>query len=68
MSLVSICSVVVFLSLGFVYGLWHSGWIVFFAAPVTAAILKVVRTPPGGVGERVLYRVNACSLSISPSS
>lgn len=41
-SLVSICSVVVFLILGFVYGLWHPGWIVFFAAPVTAAILNVM--------------------------
>ena len=41
-SLVSICSVVVFLILGFVYGMWHPGWIVFFAAPVTGAILNVM--------------------------
>jgi hypothetical protein len=41
-SLVSILSVVVFLYLGFQYGLWHPGWIVFFAAPVTAAILNVM--------------------------
>ncbi len=52
-SLVSICSVVVFLILGFVYGLWHPGWIVFFAAPVTAAILNVmgIKDEPKGQGE-----------------
>jgi hypothetical protein len=41
-SLVSILSVVVFLLLGFIYNMWHPGWIVFFAAPVTAAILNVI--------------------------
>lgn len=42
LSLVSVLSVVVFLILGFVYGLWHPGWIVFFATPVTAAILRIM--------------------------
>lgn len=41
-SLVSTLSVVVFLILGFVYNMWHPGWLVFFAAPVTAAILNVM--------------------------
>lgn len=41
-SLVSTLSVVAFLVLGFVYGLWHPGWLVFFAAPVTTALLNVM--------------------------
>lgn len=41
-SLVSILSVVVYFVLGFQYNLWHPGWIVFFATPVTVAILNVM--------------------------
>ncbi len=38
---VSLLATVVFLVLGFQYGLWHPGWLVFFAIPIADLLMKI---------------------------
>ncbi|MFA5675538.1 MAG: hypothetical protein WDA65_03355 [Christensenellales bacterium] len=40
-AIVSVCCVVAYLYMGFILRLWHPGWLIFFAIPITHIILKL---------------------------
>ena len=39
---VSLLAVIAFLLMGFLWGLWHPGWVVFFAIPISQIIAKMI--------------------------
>ena len=41
-SIISMVAVVVFLILGFFFGLWHPGWMIFVVAGIAIAIVSMV--------------------------
>lgn len=42
--IVSLLCVASFMLMGFVWGLWHPGWIIFFAIPISGVIVKIFAT------------------------
>ena len=39
--IVSLLCVAAYMLMGFVWGLWHPGWIIFFAIPISGVIVKM---------------------------
>lgn len=44
-SLVSLLATAAFLYLGFEYGKWHPGWLVFFSIPICSLLMKILTRP-----------------------
>jgi len=40
--LVALLAVIAYMILGFAFGLWHPGWLVFMAIPISATITRLV--------------------------
>ena len=40
--IVALLSVIAFLIIGFMWDLWHPGWVVFFAIPISQIIAKMI--------------------------
>ncbi len=39
--MVALLATIGFFVLGFVWGLWHPGWVIFFAIPISGVIMKM---------------------------
>ena len=40
--IVSLLCVAAYMLMGFVWGLWHPGWIIFLAIPISGVIVKII--------------------------
>ena len=45
--IVSLLCVAAYMLMGFVWGLWHPGWIVFLAIPISGVIVKIITGKDG---------------------
>ena len=46
-SVTSSMSVIIFLLLGFIWGLWHPGWLVFLLTPIVTGLVKIIKPNAG---------------------
>ena len=45
--IVSLLCVAAYMLMGFVWGLWHPGWIIFLAIPISGVIVKIITGKDG---------------------
>ena len=53
--IVSLLCVAAYMLMGFVWGLWHPGWIIFLAIPISGVIVKIFTGKDGSESEPPNY-------------